>query len=242
MSNFRLIARLEIKDSFLIKGMRMEGLKRIGNPEIYAKNYYENDIDEIFYEDIVASLYSREINYNIINKVSSKIAIPLIVSGGINNIKIVDKLFKNGADKVVLNSNNFKNLKLLNKISLKYGSQSTCVNIQTKKITDDFEVFFYSGRERAYINLFEWIKIINSTKIGEIILTSIDNDGMNSILDIKILEKIRNKINLPLIYSGGISSLNDVKILKNLGYDGACLSTSLHYNKLKIKQIKKLID
>ncbi|MDC1177950.1 HisA/HisF-related TIM barrel protein [Candidatus Pelagibacter sp.] len=192
----------------------------------------------MFYEDVVASLYSREINYKLVNKVSTKIAIPLIVAGGVSNLKIVDKLFNNGADKIVLNSINFKDLKLLNKISSKYGSQSTCVNIQTKKINDNYEVFYYSGRERTYINLFKWIKKINSTKVGEIILSSIDNDGMNSILDSEILKKIRNEINLPLIYSGGISNTGDIYKLKKLGYDGACIGSCLHYNKIKLNKIK----
>ena len=142
---FRIIPRLEIKSRNLIKGMRMEGLRVIRNFENLIEAYSKS-ADEIFLEDIVASLYSREIDFRFIEKISDKVQIPIAYAGGVSSKKIIEKLFNCGVDKVYLNSSLFKKIKLIKEVSKTYGSQSICALLQTRKIDNNWEVFADAGR------------------------------------------------------------------------------------------------
>ena len=240
MKNFRIIPRLEIKSDFLVKGMRMEGLKKIGNPSEFSKNYFENLADEIFYDDIVASLYNRKVNINLIKEISSVIQIPLTVSGRIKGLKDIYKIFRSGGDKISMNTYALKNPKLLSESSKIFGSQSICVHIQFKKMNEHlYEVFSESGRHRIQIDLIDWVKEVQDRGAGEIYLFSIDNDGVNEEIDYFILEKVRKICRVPLIYGGGIRTHSTINNLMNLELDGACISHALHYKKIYIPEIKK---
>ena len=243
---FRIIPRLEIKNKFLIKGKKMEGLKKIGDPTRFIEKYYNDGADEILLCDIVASLYNRKLDFEFVKKVSKNIYIPLAVGGGLNDINDIKKAFNYGADKVVFNSYLFKNLNILDKVASIFGNQSIVIELQLKKINQNYELRFESGRNNPKVNLIEWIKILKNRSIGEIYIMSVDNDGMeNAQIDYSILKKIRNLINVPLIYGGGISEKSQVNKLKDLGYQGAAISRVLHYklktiSEFKWKKIKKL--
>ncbi len=242
MKNFRIISRLEVKSEYVVKGLRMDGLRKIDFPKNLVKNFEENFIDEIFYDDIVASLYNRPINYKILKSVSNLINIPLSVSGRVKTISDYYKLFDSGADKVSANTSIFENSILLNKASKIFGSQSVCSHIQYKNLDNekkDPEVFAESGRERKYKKLYEWIKFVQDNGAGEIYLFSIDNDGIDYEIDIEILEKARKITNVPLIYGGGINSLVKIKKLIDIGFDGITLSSALYDNSLDLNKIKK---
>tara|TARA_B100000963_G_C22530466_1_gene627374 strand:- start:237 stop:995 length:759 start_codon:yes stop_codon:yes gene_type:complete len=240
MKNFRIIPRLEIKSNNLVKGMRMEGLKKIGDPSEFSKDYYNQFADEIFYEDIVASLYNRKLNIELIKKISSNIQIPLTVSGRIRNIKDMYEIFNCGGDKVSVNTHALKNPKLLKEASNLFGSQSICAHIQYKKTgVSTYEVFSESGRQRHYIDLFEWLRLVQDMGVGELYLFSIDNDGVNTELDYHLLERVRKICNVPLLYGGGIREKSEIDKLVNLNFDGVCISHALHNKKISILSIKK---
>jgi len=242
MKNFRIISRLEVKSEYVVKGLRMDGLRKIDLPTNLVKNFRDNYIDEFFYDDIVASLYNRTIDYKILKKVSHLINIPLSVGGRVKTISDYYKLFGAGADKVSVNTSIFENPNLLSKASKIFGSQSVCTHIQYKNLDNekkDPEVFAEAGRERKYKKLYEWIKFVQDNGVGEIYLFSIDNDGIDYEIDIEILEKARKITNVPIIYGGGINSLVKIKKLIEIGFDGITISSALYDHSLDIKKIKK---
>ena len=236
---FRIIPRLEIKNENLIKGKKMEGLKIIGNPIEYIKNYYDEGADEILICDIVASLYGRKFDFNFLKKISNDVFLPLIIGGGLNEINDIMKAFQNGADKVVLNSYLFKDLSILKKIASIYGSQAVVAEVQYKKTLNGQELRYESGRNNPKIEIFSWLRLLEQNHVGEIFIMSIDNDGINkSKIDFEFLEEIRNKVDIPLIYGGGISNKLEIESLKKLGYQGATISRSLHYKIKKVSDFK----
>ncbi len=241
MKNFRLIPRLEVKSNNLIKGIQMEGLRIVGNPVSFLKNYCSEGADEIFYDDIVASLYNRKYNIDLIKKMSLHLNIPLIVGGGIKDIGSASEIFNCGADRISINTAALKNPKFIEKIASTYGSQSIAVQIQIKKLDDNYEVFSESGRERHNIKLFDWINIAQNSGAGEIIFIFIDRDGMKGVADTNLLKNIREKTKIQIIYGGGISSLSDIKKIHNIGFNGACMSRALHFGEMSISSIKNKI-
>ena len=245
MKNFRIISRLEVKSEYVIKGMRMEGLRKIDFPTNVVKNFKDNYVDEIFYEDIVASLYNRPINYKIIKSVSHLINIPLSVSGRVRNISDYYKLFDAGADKVSANTSIFENPMILNEASKIFGSQSVCAHIQYKNLDNEKknpEIFAEAGRERKYKTLYDWIKVVQENGAGEIYLFSIDNDGMNFEIDLEILEKAREISKVPLVYGGGINSLENINNLIDIGFDGVTVSSAIYDNSLDLDKVKNSLS
>ena len=238
MPKFRIIPRLEIKSGNVIKGMKMEGLKIIGKPEDFLIDYASQGGDEIMYDDIVASLYNRHLDFKNIKHLSEKISIPFIISGGINSINLAKKAFRSGADKICLNTSIFKNKNFVKDLIKIYGSQSIACQIQTKEILDTFEVFSESGRERMYIKLFDWIKTVEELNFGEIYLIFVDYDGTNKIPNLNFLKKCREKVKVPLIYGGGVKDEFDIKKIKEIGFNGVVMSNSLYSNKTKIQKLK----
>lgn len=242
MKNFRIISRLEIKSEYVIKGLRMEGLRKIDFPENIIKDFGDSYVDEIFYEDVVASLYDRSVNLDNVKKISQLVNIPLAVSGRVKTITDFYSLFKAGADKISLNTSIFDNPKLLKKASKIFGSQSICAHIQYKNLYKDQknpEVFSMSGRERKKHNLFDWIQFVQDLGAGEIYLFSIDNDGIDFPIDFEILEKAREISKVPLLYGGGINNYDKIKKIINTGFDGVTISTALYENSLNLYEIKK---
>ena len=242
MKNFRIIPRLEIKTNYVIKGIRMEGLRKVGDTINMTRKYLLDSADEIIFDDIVASLYGRKCDINLIKKISNNINIPLAVSGGIKSLAEISSIFNNGADKIFLNTFALKYENLVSKASERYGSQSIGVQLQIKKFHDDYEVMTESGRNRTFIKAKDWIRKIKTLGAGEILLSSIDNDGTAEILNTNSLKYFRSLTNLPILYAGGISSKSDFLNLMKLGYDGCVLSRSLHFNEISIKNVKMLLS
>ncbi len=238
MPKFRIIPRLEIKSGHVIKGMKMEGLKIIGKPEDLSLRFNQEGADEIMYDDIVASLYNRDLDFKNLKKVSNQIDIPLIVSGGIKSKNYSRKAFRYGADKICLNTSIFKKKKFVKELISIYGSQSISSQVQTKKIGDSYEVFSESGRERMYIKLFDWLQILQDLNFGEIYLIFIDNDGIKEMPNFELLKKCRSLVKIPLIYGGGVKNLNDLKDLKKIDYNGVILSSALYSGEISLKTLK----
>ncbi len=229
----KIIPRLEIKDGKLIKGMRMEGLRVVSaNLEPIIKRYLNMSVKEIFIEDITTSIFDKKIDFKTIKTLSSFIDIPVSYAGGIKNLNHINKLFKIGVDKIYINSALNNNFDLINQSSEIYGSQSIGVLVQTKKVFNDWYIFFESGRIHPKIKLKDWILDIKNSQAGEVIISSIMNDGMFNGPDFELLNYVQSlKISIPIIYSGGIRHTNDIKKTLMKKVNSVAISHSLHFEK-----------
>lgn len=230
MPDFRIIPNLYIKNNALVQGINLEGLRVIGKPEVFAKTYYENGADELFYSDVVASLYGQNTLYDIIEKTAKNIFIPLTVGGGIRSVEEIKKILKSGADKISLNSAAVQNPNLIIQCVKIFGSSTISINIQTNKVNGEFYVFTESGRNNSGKKTIDWIKQVESLGAGEIILTSISKEGTGKGIDDELLKLLDFKINIPLVIHGGVGSIKDVENLRKAKkYSGVAISSALHY-------------
>lgn len=235
----RIFARLDIKNNTVIKGINFEGLRQIGDPIKLAKKYYLDGVDEILLIDAVASLYRRNNLFEIIKEITKEIFCPITLGGGIRSLKDIDKCLKAGADKVALNSFITEKPKFLKEAVKFFGSSTIIANIEAKQTSNSvWEVYKYYGREKTGYEVNEWIKIVQNYGCGEILLTSIDQEGTQNGLDYKLLNYVSKNVFCPLIFSGGFSGFKDLtKIIKykNLSLSAASI---FHYNDVNIREMK----
>ena len=250
--NFRIIPRLDIKNNNLIKGINFEGLKILGDPEDFAKYYYENGADELILSDPVASLYGINSLHAILNKIVRSISIPISIGGGIRSIETIRDLMNAGADRVILNTYAIENPEFLKKAVKYFGSSTIIVAIDYKKIlkTKDFEKndYFYevykeNGKQNTNIDAIKWAIECQELGAGEILLTCIDHEGLMKGFESNLPKKIENYLNIPfLIGGGGGSSKHILDIFKHTNCNGVSLASILHYKKLNIQNIKSYLD
>jgi cyclase len=236
----RLIPRLDIKNDFVIKGINLEGLRKIGKPLDLLEKYYKEGADEICLIDSVASLYGRNNLFSIIENATKNIFIPLTVGGGIRNLKDIELALNSGADKVAINSYATENPNFIFEASKNFGSSTIISYIEAKKKDhSSWEVYKYFGREKTGIDVIDWIKKVQDLGCGEILLTSVDHEGMEKGLDYNLLDNVIKILNVPLIFSGGFSGTEDIKKIEKK-YKNVSLSISsvLHYNKIKLKELR----
>lgn len=239
MRNFRFIARLDIKGVNLIKGVQLEGLRVIGNPHDFAKQYYEKGIDEIIYMDSVASLYGRNHLGSIIKEATQDIFVPITVGGGIRSISDVTDILRCGADKVAINTSAVNNPNLINMIANKFGSQCVVLSVEAKKInSNEWEVYTHNGREKTGMNVQDWILKCEELGAGELLLTSIDREGTRKGFDLDLLTLVSSQTKLPIIMSGGMGKLEDVISAYNQGADAVAMADFLHFNRAPISTIR----
>ena len=237
--NKRIIARLDIKKNRLIKGVHLEGLRYIGEPKSFAIKYYQEGIDELLLLDSVASLHGRNALPNIIDEITKNIFIPITIGGGINSLDQAKKMFDSGADKITINSHAVESPDLINEIASNFGSQAITISLQIKRIENLFNVMTFNGREISDKNLANWVKEIEDRGAGEIMITSIDQEGTLNGFDIELLNFIKEISNLPIICSGGIGSLNDIKDVFSNGSQAVAIASALHYEKISLKEIRR---
>ncbi len=237
----RIIARLDIKNNYVIKGINLEGLRKVGDPKKLINKYYKNYIDELLIIDSVASLYGRNNLFDLIKEITEDIFIPITLGGGIRSLSDIELALNSGADKVAINSKALECPSFIDDAVNKFGSSTIVCNIEAKKIegpSTTWEPYKFCGRERTNINLSEWIKIIHQKNCGEILLTSIDKEGTETGFDIELIDHVYKTINKPLIISGGCGSIDDIKDLKKkFSNMSVALASVLHYDKIKIKDI-----
>lgn len=239
----RAIARIDVKNHHVIKGINLEGLRKVGNPESIIKDYYSKNIDEFLIIDAVASLYGRNNLYDFIKKITEDVFIPITLGGGIRSLKDIENCLNSGADKVAINSKALENPNFLKEAVSNFGESTIIVNIEAKKISKNtWEPYKFCGREKTNISLNYWIEKIQEMGCGEILLTSIDQEGTESGFDIELIENVHGKIFKPLIISGGCGKLEDILyIKKNFSDTSVALASVLHYNTFSIADIKKII-
>ena len=227
----RFVARLDIKNNFLVKGINLEGLRFIGYADSFAKKYYNEGIDEIFLCDAVASLYGRNSLHQIIKNISKNIFVPITVAGGLRKLKDIEKLLKCGADKVAINSAIVRNPIFLKSIVKNFGSSTITSQIDYKNFNNENYIFIDNGREKTDIKLTDWVKKVQDYGAGEIILTSIDNDGTGKGYDLKTIKKLSKIIEIPIIPSGGAGKLSDISnVLKVKDVNSFSIASMLHYH------------
>lgn len=236
----RIIPRLDVKNDKLIKTVCLEGLRKIGNPNEFARKYADQGADELLFMDLVASLYGRNNLLDIINNISKDIFIPITIGGGVRCVSDAIKLLENGADKVLLNSATFSNRELISDLANQIGSSSVVLSIEAKKINEDWYAFYNSGRENSKVTVKEWIKEGITKGVGEICITSIDREGTEEGFDLELLKKIKLlNIKKPLIISGGISSKEDIREIKKIiDCSAVSVASVLHYNKKKVNDLR----
>ena len=232
----RVVARLDIKNENLIKGIHLEGLRKLGDPNEFAKEYYDDGIDEIIYMDSVASLYGRNSLESILEKTVKNVFVPITAGGGIRSVDDARKIFLNGADKVAINSAALKNPKLISELANTFGSQSIVISIEAKSIGNNkWEAYIDNGRERTGKDVIEWLKESTSLGAGEILITSIDRDGTQRGFDLELIKNISQNSHLPTIISGGMGKISDVeKIVKDENINAVAIAAFIHYKKMKI--------
>lgn len=226
----RIIPLLDIKNGVLIKGINLEGLRVLGVPKNFANYYYLNGADEIIYLDIVATLYGTNNLSKFVSETSKEIFIPLTVGGGLRSLNDIAAMFKAGADKICINSSIIDNIKNLQKAAKIYGSSNICVLIQAIKINDKYFISKSNGRDLIQENPKNWAKIVEENGAGEILITSINNEGLNQGFDIKLTKDISDNVKIPVIAHGGAGNFKDVyEVIKKTSVSGVAISSMFHY-------------
>lgn len=241
----RLIARLDIKAPNLIKGVNLEGVRVVGDPNAYASKYYKSGIDEIIYMDAVASLYGRNNLSTVVSKTAENVFVPMTVGGGIRSLDDVDKLMMAGADKVAINSGAINNPALIEQVARKYGSQAVVISIEAKKIYNEnkWEAYTENGREKSGLDVLDWANQAVSLGGGEIILTSVDQEGTQRGFDVDLMKLITKHVNVPVIASGGMGQLEHArKVIVEGGANALAMAHVLHYDKITISDVQKYLN
>lgn len=239
----RVIPRIDIKNNNLVKGIQLEGLRVLGNPIDFVKQYIFDGADEIFYQDIVASLYGRNSILELISSTAKICSIPLIVGGGIRNIEDIQAILNAGADKVAINSAAINNSNFLRDAVRVFGSSTIVASVEIGKIDDEYILQIYNGREITSKNFVDWIKELQDIGVGEINLTSINTEGTGKGYDLKLLESLFDIIETQLTLHGGFGDINQIiDLYTNFKIDGLVLSSMLHYYYLQKLDTKTTIN
>tara|TARA_Y100000768_G_scaffold383895_1_gene366863 strand:+ start:417 stop:1151 length:735 start_codon:yes stop_codon:yes gene_type:complete len=241
-TDMRLISRIDIKNDFVIKGVHLEGLRKLGNPNDFAKKYYKEGIDEIIFHDSVASLYERNNIFNVIENAVNEVYIPITISGGIRTIKDIEKALKSGADKIAINTQAVRKPNFVKEAVKNFGSQAIIGSVDFKKNSQGWTVLTESGRETTGLNALDWIKKLEGLGVGEILLTSVDFEGTMKGFDIEFIEKASKSVDIPSIGCGGAGNIDHiVELTKNTQISGVVFSSIIHYGYCNINNIREKI-
>ena len=240
-AQLRIIPRLDIKSSNLIKGVQLEGLRVVGSPEEYAKKYYLDGADEIIYVDAVASLYGRNNILEVVARTASQIFVPLTVGGGVRCLQDVEDFLFHGADKVCVNTASIHNPNLISEIAKEFGTQCCVVEVQAKCVGNSgWTALTEYGRENAHIDAVLWAKQAADLGAGELLITSVDRDGTGSGMDLELIQKISSDVSVPVIAGGGFSGVSDVKTLvEDTEADAVAIADYFHFEKGDIRALKE---
>lgn len=235
MKTIRIIPRLDIKGPNLVKGIHLEGLRVLGKPEDFARYYYENGADELFFQDTVASLYDRNSLHEIITKTAKAIFIPLTVGGGLRTLDDINNVLRAGADKVAINSAAIKTPQFIREASLKFGSSTIVVAVEAIKASDgQYYAFTDNGREYSGQEVVSWAQQVEELGAGEILITSVDKEGTGEGYDIELIKRISESVSIPVIAHGGASTpVNIVEAIQKGKADAVAIASILHYSAMQ---------
>ena len=237
----RLIARLDVKDTNLVKGIQLEGLRKLGDPHEFACRYYQQGIDELLYIDIVASLYGRNNLSEIVRRTCSDVFIPVTVGGGLRSVEDVRHILSMGADKAAINTAAIKDPTLITRVAESFGSQCMVLSIQAKKSRDRagcWEAYYDNGRQHSGLDVVEWAKKGVELGAGEILLTSVDCEGLQQGMDLDLIRAVTSAVNVPVICGGGAGKAADLIAGAQAGASALAAAAILHYNKTDVPRLK----
>ena len=235
MKSFRIIPKLDIKGPNLVKGIHLEGLRVLGRPEDFARYYYENGADELIYQDVVASLYGRNSLSEMISNTAKENFIPLTVGGGIRTINDIKEVLRAGADKVCINSAAIADPDIIRQASRMFGSSTIIAGIEAIKHSDGtYRAYYNNGREESGLEIKDWSVRLAELGAGEILVTSIDQEGTAEGFDIELMRIVSTAVNIPVIAHGGAGRKEDVtNVIKNGLCDAVAIAGMFHYAGLK---------
>jgi len=238
--NVRLIARLDIKGPNLIKGVRLEGLRVVGDPQEYARRHYEAGADELIYMDIVASLYGRNSLTDIVKRAAQDIFIPMTVGGGVRSVADATELLRSGADKVAINTAAVARPELITEVARRFGAQCMVLSIEAKRVGDNrWEAYTDNGRERTGLDVVAWAKRGCELGAGEILLTSVDQEGTRKGFDLALVRAVAGTVPIPVIASGGMGSAEDfVQVVTAGKADAVAMADILHYQRVDLRDVR----
>ena len=236
---FRIIVRLDVKPPNLVKGIQLEGVRKIGRPVDFAEKYYIGGADELFYQDVVASLYGRNSIKELIKETAQKVFIPVTVGGGIRSIEDIQELLRSGADKVSINTAAIDNPDIINEASRIFGSQCVTVALEIMHSgASTWEPLTMSGRQRSTLNAMDWAKEVVERGAGELLVTVIAREGGKMGFDFDFAESLINEVDVPVVLHGGAGKPSDVIDAAKRGLSGVAIASMFHYNLYSIKDVK----
>ena len=237
----RIIPCLDVRNSKVVKGVNFEGVRDVDDPVSLAKFYNEAGADELVFYDITATHEGRELFTDILKRVAGEIFIPLTVGGGINTLDDFDRVLKSGADKVSVNSGAIKNPALIGEAAKRYGDQCVVLSMDIKRVDGKFTLFSAGGRINTGIDALEWARMGQENGAGELVVNSIDTDGVKKGFDIEMLEEISKRVSIPIIASGGAGCIDDfTKLFKAVeGVDAGLAASIFHFREVSIRDLKK---
>ncbi len=239
----RIIPCLDVRNGRVVKGVNFEGIQDVASPVELAHFYNDSGADELVFYDITASFEGRALFTDVLTQVASEIFIPLTVGGGINTLDDFDRVLKCGADKVSVNSGAIKDPSIIEKAAKKYGDQCVVLSMDIKRVDGSFHIFSKGGRIDTGIDALEWAKMGENNGAGELVVNSIDTDGVKQGFDLEMLQKISDLVSIPVIASGGAGKKEDFLELFRAGCADAGLAASIfHFKELSIKDLKKYLN
>ncbi len=238
----RIIPCLDVRNGRVVKGRKFEGIQDVSDPVEMARFYNEEGADELVFYDITASVEERGLFTEILKKVASEIFIPLTVGGGINSLDDFDRVLKCGADKVSVNSGAIADPDIIEKAAKKYGDQCVVLSMDIKRVDGSFRLFAKGGREDTGMDAIQWAVDGVARGAGELVVNSIDTDGVKEGFDLEMLDKIAAKVNVPIIASGGAGKMEDFsELFRHRGIDAGLAASIFHYKEIRIVDLKEYL-
>ena len=239
----RIIPCLDVKNGRVVKGVNFEGVSDVSSPVELARYYSDNGADELVFYDITASVEGRALFTDILREVASSIFIPLTVGGGINSVEDFDRVLKCGADKVSVNSGAIRNPAIIGEAAKRYGDQCVVLSVDVKRVDGIFRVFAKGGRENTGMEAIDWIRRCVDAGAGEVVVNSIDTDGVKQGFDLEMLEAVCNAVSVPVIASGGAGGIDHfTKLFKALpGVDAGLAASIFHFGEVAIPDLKNTL-
>ena len=239
MRNIRLIARLDIKMNWLIKGVQMEGWRKVGDPTEFAQQYAASGADELLFTDVVASLYDRNNLHDIVEQVARHVFIPMTIGGGIRSVADVSSLLERGADKVALNTSATRDPALITQIADRFGAQATVVSIEAIQKGSSWEAMTDNGRNHTGLDAVAWAHEAQERGAGELVVTGINGEGLGKGYDIDLMHQISNAVSIPVVASGGLGTTKHLQdLVDQTRVSAAATAQALHWNKLSLGDLR----
>jgi len=240
MRHLRVIARLDIKGPNLIKGVHLEGLRVVGDPNEHAVRYYQQGADELLFIDIVASLYQRNNLSDIIKRAADKVYVPITVGGGVRSIEDVGTMMMSGADKVAINTAAIARPQLISEVARRFGSQCMVLSVEAKRVAPGrWEAYTDNGRERTGKDVIEWVRQAVELGAGEVLLTSVDQEGTRKGFDVPLVQQVCGAVNVPVTISGGFGGAEHLQALAATDVSAVAVADALHWKRMSLAEIKQ---